>query len=104
MVPQLEQMIKSKMVESLAARVDMSSETDVFMDLVAYAMKVLVSGIVDRLDTAFKTMAAINWAGDSQVIRLLCVTNILNPFELVIHDRWAKRARTYCNAILCLLK
>ena len=60
-------MIKSKIVESLAARVDLSSEADLYMDLVAYAMKVLVSGIVDKLDSAFKTMASINWAGDSQV-------------------------------------
>jgi hypothetical protein len=35
-------MIKSKIVENLADKVDLSSETDVFMDVVAQAMKVTI--------------------------------------------------------------
>lgn len=37
------------------------------MDLVAHCIKVLVAGVMDRLDPSFKTMAAINWAGFTSV-------------------------------------
>ena len=39
-VPQLESLIKIKMLPSLADRVDLGPEADMFMDLVAHALKV----------------------------------------------------------------
>ena len=66
-VPQLEQMIQQKILSSLSNKVDLQSEVDIFTDLVAHAMKVLVLGILDRLDGAFKVMANINWSTLPQV-------------------------------------
>lgn len=60
-------MIKNKINPEFSDKVDLSSEVDAFMDLVAYAMKVLVGGIMERLDSPFRTMIQTNWAGDAQV-------------------------------------
>jgi hypothetical protein len=66
-VPQLEQMIQQKMQPSLSNKVSFDTEVDAFMDLVAHCIKVLVAGLMDRLDPAFRTMAAINWGGFTSV-------------------------------------
>eukprot|EP01038_Epipyxis_sp_PR26KG_P011126 gene11126-14933_t len=66
-VPQLEQMVIQKMSTTFADKVDFNSETEAFLDLVAFCLKVLVSGVMDRLDPAFRTMQSINWGGSTQV-------------------------------------
>ncbi len=66
-VPQLEELIKSKMAPALSGQVDMSEEVDAFMDVVAHAIKILVSGIMDRLEGSFRAMQGINWANISSV-------------------------------------
>jgi vacuolar protein sorting-associated protein 53 len=66
-VPQLEQMIQQKMQPSLADKVSFDSEADAFMDLVAHCIKVLVSGVMDRLEPSFRTMQAVNWGAIAQV-------------------------------------
>ena len=66
-VPQLEQMIKSKIAPELADKVDFANEADLFMDLVAFALKVLVSGVMHQCSDAFRTMAATNWPAVQQV-------------------------------------
>ena len=60
-VPQLEQMIQTKISSELSDRVDFTTETDLFMDLVALALKVLVSGVMLRINDSFRSMAAISW-------------------------------------------
>jgi hypothetical protein len=66
-VPQLEQMIQAKMAPALASKVDFSTEVDEFMDLVAFCLKILVSGMMDRLEPAFKMMQSMNWGSMDQV-------------------------------------
>eukprot|EP01032_Pedospumella_encystans_P018155 gene18155-20675_t len=66
-VPQLEIMIQQKMVPSLSDKVSFETEVDAFMDLVAHCIKVLVSGILERLEVSFRTMQSINWAGFTTV-------------------------------------
>lgn len=66
-VPQVEQMIQKQIQSSLANKVNFSEEADLFMDFVAYAMKVLVYGLLDRIDQAFRSMQAINWGAFEQV-------------------------------------
>jgi vacuolar protein sorting-associated protein 53 len=61
-VPQLESMIKNTITDNLRDRVDFETECDLFMDLVAHALKVLVSGIMWRINDAFRSMAAISWS------------------------------------------
>jgi len=66
-VPQLEGLIKQKMAPVLADRVDLSPEVDMFMDLVAHALKILVAGALDRLEPSFRAMVATNWSGSNMV-------------------------------------
>ena len=53
-VPQIETLTKEKMAPVFSVKVDFNSEIDVYMDLVAYTMKVLISGLMDRLEPSFK--------------------------------------------------
>ena len=66
-VPTLEQMIQQKIMPNLSSKVSFEPEVDAFMDLVAFCIKVLVSGLMDRLEPAFKTMQASNWGSSTQV-------------------------------------
>lgn len=66
-VPQLEQMIKAKIIPELVDSVSFDTEVDTFMDVVAHALKVLVSGIMFRINDAFRAMAAIAWGTVTQV-------------------------------------
>jgi hypothetical protein len=66
-VPQLQQMIQQKILPNLANKVDLNEEVDAFMDLVAYCLKVLVYGIMDKLEPHFRTMQNTNWSTFAQV-------------------------------------
>merc|ERR1711871_486447 len=68
LVPSLEEMIKSKISLELADKVDFSAEADGFMDLGAHSLKVLVSGVLDRLRVAFSAMACANWTNIEEVV------------------------------------
>ncbi len=52
------------------------------MDLVAFALKVLVSGILDRLDPSFRAMAATNWGALAQVGEESAYLHLLNAVLL----------------------
>jgi hypothetical protein len=81
-VPQLEQMIQQKMLPALASKVDFNTETDAFMDLVAFALKVLVSGMIDRLDPSFRGMAAVSWGATTSVGEESSYLHVLNAVLL----------------------
>jgi hypothetical protein len=66
-VPQLEQLIRTKMAAQLSEKVDLQTEVDTFMDLVAHAMKVLVAGVMDRLEPAMRLFVGTNWDGEIDV-------------------------------------
>lgn len=67
-IPQLEQMIRQKILETFVDKVDFNYEIDFFTDLIAYGLKVLVSGIMDRLDNqAFKAMLQVPWVNLTSV-------------------------------------
>jgi hypothetical protein len=68
LVPSLEEMIKSKIATELAEQVDFAGEADIFMDLGAHALKVLVSGILERLRPGFSSMASANWTNIEEVV------------------------------------
>jgi hypothetical protein len=58
-------LIKEKISSTFEDKVDFNSEVDCFMDLVAYTIKVLISGIMEKLEITFKTMQNMNWSGGS---------------------------------------
>jgi len=60
-VPQLEGMIQTKIIEKYADKVDFSHEVDMYLDLVAHIVKVLVSGVLERLDISFREMNMRPW-------------------------------------------
>jgi hypothetical protein len=67
-VPTLEGMIRAKIREDLAAKVEMESElADLFLDLSAYSIKALVSSVCDRLEPAFKALNSTSWGSMQQV-------------------------------------
>eukprot|EP00981_Chlorochromonas_danica_P000477 scaffold98_cov248-Ochromonas_danica.AAC.18 len=66
-VPQLEQIIQQKIVQSLSNKVDFSREADLFLDVVAFGVKVLVFGLMDRLEPGYRAMQSIPWANFAQV-------------------------------------
>eukprot|EP00599_Poterioochromonas_sp_BG-1_P000498 CAMPEP_0173136522 /NCGR_PEP_ID=MMETSP1105-20130129/2534_1 /TAXON_ID=2985 /ORGANISM="Ochromonas sp., Strain BG-1" /LENGTH=500 /DNA_ID=CAMNT_0014048721 /DNA_START=128 /DNA_END=1627 /DNA_ORIENTATION=- len=66
-VPQLQQMIQQKINSKLSNKVDFSSVEDAFMDLVAHCLKVLVYGVMDRLEPNFRTMQNTNWGAFDSV-------------------------------------
>lgn len=77
-VPQLEQLVQQKMAPALASKVDFATETDAFFDLVAYSLKVLVSGVMDRLDPSFRAMAGTNWGNTTSVGEESSYLHVLN--------------------------
>lgn len=66
-VPQLEDTIKQKMSPQYALKVDLSTEVDAFVDLMAFSLKVLTSGVMDRLEPGFRVMSNMNVATLMQV-------------------------------------
>lgn len=66
-LPQLESLIQSKMTPSLASQVDMNAEVDLVMDVVAHCVKILVSGVMEKLEGSFRAMQSANWASVSSV-------------------------------------
>jgi hypothetical protein len=66
-LPQLEQMIQQKINPNLANKVNFEEEVDAFMDLVAYCLRVLVYGVMDKLEPQFRIMQNSNWANLTQV-------------------------------------
>lgn len=67
-IPQLEQMIQSKIHPSYVAKVNFTQETEAFMDFIAYCLKILIYGTLERVDTqAFKVMQAQNWGNIQSV-------------------------------------
>ncbi len=55
------------MSEPYNTKVDLSSETDIFTDLISLGLKTLIGGVMEKLDPAFRAMGSKNWADDAQV-------------------------------------
>lgn len=68
-VPQLQAMIQQKINPAYAeaGEIDFTEQVDAFHDLVAHAIKTLVSGMEGNLEPAIKVMQSINWGGLTMV-------------------------------------
>jgi hypothetical protein len=58
----LEDLIRDTIDEEYQGKIDMMSDQENFHDITAKAIRVLVSGLTNRLETAMKTMSSTNWA------------------------------------------
>ena len=59
--------VKSKIIETYKEKVDLTSETDTFADLVSLALKCVIGGALERLEPSLRSMASRSWGGDAQV-------------------------------------
>ncbi|CAN0348631.1 unnamed protein product [Ectocarpus sp. 6 AP-2014] len=60
-LPQLEEMVKSKMDASFKEKVDLAEEQEPYYNVITQAVRVLVSGLETRVEPAFRAMSGINW-------------------------------------------
>jgi len=61
-VEALQDLIADKIEEKYKTKIDMSSEQEAFHDVTAKGILVLVSGLIQRTDQAFKSLSSINWS------------------------------------------
>ncbi|CAM9703482.1 unnamed protein product [Laminaria digitata] len=66
-LPQLEDMIKSKMDPSFAEKVDLAEEQEPYYNVITQSIRVLVSGLETRVEPAFRAMSATNWGSCEMV-------------------------------------
>lgn len=66
-VPQMENLIKEKVHHWLADKVNLNEQGDIFNDLAAHAVGILVSGVSDKLEEPFKVMRKIEWNRTSEI-------------------------------------
>jgi len=58
----LEDLIRDTIEEEHKHKIDMISDQEFFHDITAKAIRVLVSGLTNRLEGSLKTMTMTNWA------------------------------------------
>ena len=61
-VEALEDLIRDKIGSKYQDKIDMSEEQDVFQDVTAKSIRVLVSGLEQRLDAPLKELSRTNWS------------------------------------------
>lgn len=66
-VPQMENLIKEKVHHWLADKVNLNEQGDIFNDLAAHAVGILVSGVSDKLEEPYKVMRKIEWNRSTEI-------------------------------------
>jgi hypothetical protein len=66
-VEALEDLIRDKIGEKYKDKIDMNEEQGAFQDVTAKSLRVLVSGLEQRLDVALKEISRTNWASFDMV-------------------------------------
>lgn len=87
-VEALEDLIRDKMEENLKEKIDLSSSQEAFYDVTAKGLRVLVSGLENRVELVFKEMYSINW-GTIDVVGeespyVASVNEVVQPFVLSV--------------------
>jgi hypothetical protein len=83
-VEALEDLIRDKIGSKYQDKIDMSGEEDAFRDVIAKCIRVLVSGLEQRLDTPLKELSRTNWSSfdmvgeESSYVRAIQLT--IHPF------------------------
>ncbi|KAG7359706.1 Vps53 vacuolar sorting complex protein [Nitzschia inconspicua] len=66
-VEALEDLIRDTIDDEFKDKIDMMAQQEAFHEITAKAIRVLVSGLENRLDEPFKMMSSINWAMFAEV-------------------------------------
>lgn len=120
-VEALEDLIRDTVDDSYKSSIDMMAQQDVFHDVTAKAIKVLVLGLGSRVGNAWKEMASTNWAvfdmvgEESTYVRAMheeivpfvttCRAQLPTPHFRSFCDKFATAfTKTYYNALVQLKK
>ena len=76
----LEELIGDTIDDTYKAKIDMIVDQDSFHDITAKAIRVLVSGLTNRMENALKDLSSINWATYDTV-------GEESPYVLAIHEQ-----------------
>jgi len=86
----LEDLIRETIEEEYKNKIDMISDQEQFHDTTAKAIRVLVSGLTNRLEGPLKTMASTNWGGFDTVgdesLYVLSIHEEVEPFVRTIRS------------------
>lgn len=66
-VEALEDLIRDTIDQKYQEKIDMTGDQDSFHEITAQSIRVLVSGLINRIDPAFKDLSSIHWANCSSV-------------------------------------
>ena len=101
-VEALQDLITDKIEERYKAKMDMNREQEAFQDVTAKGIRVLVSGLCQRTDQAFKTMASINWSTldgvgeESNYVRSM--HDVIQPFVITVKNLLpSSYFRSFCD-------
>ena len=89
-VEALEDLIRDKIGDKYKASIDMSEEQGAFQDVTAKSIRVLVSGLEQRLDIVMKEISRTNWASfdtvgeESAYVRTIHLT--IHPFVVQVRN------------------
>ena len=89
-VEALEDLIRDKIGDKYKEKVDMSDDQDAFQDVTAKSIRVLVSGLEQRLDVPLKEMSKTNWLSfdmvgeESSYVRTIHLT--IHPFVVQVRE------------------
>ncbi len=87
-VEALQDLIADKIEEKYKSKIDMSGEQEAFQDVTAKGIRVLVSGLIQRTESAFKSLSNINWSSmdvvgeESSYVRTM--HNEIQPFVVSV--------------------
>jgi vacuolar protein sorting-associated protein 53 len=86
----LEDLIRDTIDDEYKAKVDMISDQEQFHDITAKSIRVLVSGLANRLEVAFKSMSAVNWGACDSVgeesAYVVAIHEEIEPFVKTIRN------------------
>jgi len=89
-VEALEDLIRDKIGEGYKEKIDMSEEQGAFQDVTAKSIRVLVSGLEQRLDAPLKEISRTNWSSfdmvgeESSYVRTIHLT--VHPFVVSVRE------------------
>ena len=106
-VEALEDLIRDKIGHKYKEKIDMSEEQGSFQDVTAKSIRVLVSGLEQRLDTALKEISRTNWSSfdmvgeESSYVRNIHLT--VHPFVVQVRELIpSSYFRSFCDKFALL--
>ncbi|KAL9187955.1 hypothetical protein ACHAXT_006333 [Thalassiosira profunda] len=106
-VEALEDLIRDKIGDKYKDKIDMSEEQGAFQDVTAKSIRVLVSGLENRLDAPLKEISRTNWATfdmvgeESSYVRTIHLT--VHPFVVQVRELIpSSYFRSFCDKFALL--